>query len=86
MRHIVTGLVDNKFVKTECLLEFAYGTVSQSIPALNADSKQEVKKKEEIKKPDSFIIPQGNIAVILFKFTNKSIYYDFRTQTYFHAI
>lgn len=61
MRHIVTGLVDNKFIKTESLLDFAYGTVSQSIPALNLDSKQEVKTKAEIKKPDSYIIPQGNI-------------------------
>lgn len=60
LRHIVTGLVDNKFINTESLLEFAYGTVSQSIPALNEASKQEVKKKEEIKKPDSFIIPQGS--------------------------
>jgi hypothetical protein len=59
LRHIVTGLVDNKFVKTESLLEFAHGTVSQSIPVLNAESKQQVKKKEEIKKPDSYIIPQG---------------------------
>lgn len=59
LRHIVTGLVDNKYVKTESLLEFAYGTVSQSIPALNAVSKQVVKKQGEIKKPDSFIIPQG---------------------------
>lgn len=65
LRHIVTGLVDNKFIKTESLLEFAYGTVSQSIPALNIDSKQvgESKKKEEIKKPDSYIIPQGNTSV-----------------------
>jgi len=54
-------LVDNKFIKTESLLDFAYGTVSQSIPALNLDSKQEVKTKAEIKKPDSYIIPQGNI-------------------------
>lgn len=65
LRHIVTGLVDNKFIKTESLLEFAYGTVSQSIPALNSNSKQEVKKKEDIKRPDSFIIPQGNIGAIL---------------------
>lgn len=64
LRHIVTGLVDNKFIKTESLLEFAYGTVSQSIPALNDDSKQEVKKKPDIKKPDSYIIPLGNISVI----------------------
>lgn len=63
LRHIVTGLVDNKFVKTESLLDFAYGTVSQSIPALNLDSKQEVKNKVEVKKPDSYIIPQGNIFV-----------------------
>jgi len=60
LRHIVTGLVDNKFVKTESLLEFAYGTVSQSIPALNSQSQQAIKKKEEIKKPDSFLIPQGD--------------------------
>lgn len=65
LRHIVTGLVDNKFIKTECLLEFAYGTVSQSIPALNENSKQEVKKKEVLKKPDSFIIPQGNNCIII---------------------
>lgn len=65
LRHIVTGLVDNKFVKTESLLEFAYGTVSQSIPALNAVAKQEVKKQKEIKKPDSFIILQGNNSVTL---------------------
>lgn len=60
LRHIVTGLVDNKFIKTESLLEFAYGTVSQSIPALNVDSKKEVNKKAEIKKPDSYLIPEGN--------------------------
>lgn len=65
LRHIVTGLVDNKFIKTECLLEFAYGIASQSIPALNAEFKLEVKKKVEIKKPDTYIIPQGNICVIL---------------------
>jgi len=57
-------LVDNKFVTTESLLEFAYGTVSQSIPALNTDSKQEVKNKDEVKKPDSYLIPQGIICVI----------------------
>lgn len=62
LRHIVTGLVDNKFVKTESLLEYAYGTVSQSIPALSADAKQEVKKSDVVKKPDTFIIPQGNIC------------------------
>lgn len=62
LRHIATGLVDNKFIKTESLLEFAYGTVSQSIPALN--SKQEVKKKEEIKKPDSYLIPEGDLCMI----------------------
>lgn len=59
LRHIVFGLVDNKFIKTESLLEFAYGTVSQSIPALNLDSRQDVKKKEDLKKPDTYIIPQG---------------------------
>ncbi|XP_001952794.2 small subunit processome component 20 homolog [Acyrthosiphon pisum] len=58
LRHIVTGLVDNKFINTESLLEFAYGIVSQSVPALNENSKQEIKKKEELKKPDSYIIPQ----------------------------
>lgn len=58
MQHIVTGLIDNKFVNNESLLELAYGIVSQSIPALNAEPKQEVKKKE-LKRPDSFIIPQG---------------------------
>lgn len=63
LRHIVTGLVDNKFVKTESLLDFAYGTVSQSIPALNLESIQEVKNKVEIKKPDSYLIPQGNVCV-----------------------
>lgn len=64
LRHIVTGLVDNKLIKTESLLEFSYGTVSQSIPALNTESKQ-VNKKVEIKKPDSYIIPQGNICMII---------------------
>ncbi|XP_050435060.1 small subunit processome component 20 homolog [Adelges cooleyi] len=57
LQHIVTGLIDNKFVNNESLLELAYGIVSQSIPALNAEPKQEVKKKE-LKRPDSFIIPQ----------------------------
>lgn len=74
LRHIVTGLVDNKFINTESLLEFAYGTVSQSIPALNAESKQEVKKKENVKNPDTFIIPQGIIAVVLLKLINKCTY------------
>lgn len=60
LRHIVTGLVDNKFVTTESLLEFSYGTVSQSIPVLNIDSKLEIKTRAELMKPDSFIIPQGN--------------------------
>lgn len=64
LRHIATGLVDNTFIKTESLLEFAYGTVSQSIPVFNLDSKQEVNKKEEIKKPDSYLIPEGNLCVI----------------------
>lgn len=86
LRHIVTGLVDNKFIKTECLLEFAYGTVSQSIPALNENSKQEIKKKEELKKPDSYIIPLGNIGVILLENTYTLFCSDFRAETYFHAI
>lgn len=87
MRHIVTGLVDNKFIKTECLLEFAYGTVSQSIPALNENSKQEIKKKEELKKPDSYIIPQGNIGIILLENTINAFFCsDFRTETYFYTI
>lgn len=60
LRHIVTGLVDNKFVSTESLLEFSYGTVSQTIPVLNIDSKQEIKTRGELKKPDLYIIPQGN--------------------------
>lgn len=83
MRHIVTGLVDNKFIKTECLLEFAYGTVSQSIPALNENSKQQIKKKEELKKPDSYIIPQGNISIISLENTIALFCSDFRTKTYF---
>lgn len=63
-RHIATGLVDNKFIKIEFLLEFAYGIVSESIPVLNLDSIQEVNKKEEIKKPDSYLIPEGDLCVI----------------------
>jgi len=70
---------------TECLLEFAYGTVSQSIPALNENSKQQIKKKEELKKPDSYIIPQGNIGIILLENTNAIFCSDSRTKTYFHT-
>ncbi|XP_050524775.1 small subunit processome component 20 homolog [Daktulosphaira vitifoliae] len=58
LRHIVTGLIDNKYVNNESLLELAYGIVSQSIPALNVEPKQELKKKEIVKRPDSFIIPE----------------------------
>ncbi|XP_054276631.1 small subunit processome component 20 homolog [Macrosteles quadrilineatus] len=62
LRHIVLGLVDNKFVTTESLLIFAYGTSSESVPALFSN----LKKDQKADKPktnlleerkDVFLIP-----------------------------
>lgn len=89
LRHIVTGLVDNKFIKTEFLLEFAYGTMSDSIPDLSPNYKREVNKKEEIKKPDSYLIPEGDLCVIQYYQMEMLIIVDcsdFRTKTYFRAV
>jgi hypothetical protein len=64
LRHIVLGLVDNKFLTTEALLIFAYGTSSESVPALFSN----LKKAQKDDKPktvlleervDTFLIPVG---------------------------
>lgn len=64
MRHIVLGLVDNKFVTTEALLIFAYGTASESIPALLSGLKKEEPKEKPKQvhleeRVDSYLIPAG---------------------------
>jgi hypothetical protein len=61
---VVLGLIDNSYISAESLLLFAYGTSTESIPALvgrleekPVDPKQ--REYEARKQPDSFIIPEG---------------------------
>ncbi|KAG8313354.1 U3 snoRNP protein [Homalodisca vitripennis] len=92
LRHIVLGLVDNKFVTTEALLIFAYGTASESIPALFADLKKDLKDEKTEKvllepKTDSFIIPQEpksrpTVQSKLCARTNAHIFVEFGLMLY----
>lgn len=80
LRHIVLGLVDNKFVSTESLLIFAYGAVSEIIPALAGGTKKEEsndKVKQVYLEPraDSFLIPTGNY--LPFELNSSTFMYSF---------
>ncbi|KAF6203330.1 hypothetical protein GE061_003748 [Apolygus lucorum] len=63
LEQVVLGLTDNSYLSPESLLLFAYGTSSESIPALMVDLKDkavDVKKAEfeARRQPDSFILPE----------------------------
>ncbi|KAL3285278.1 hypothetical protein HHI36_019388 [Cryptolaemus montrouzieri] len=67
LRCIAAGLVDNKFVSTESLLKFAYGTASEKIPQLVlGKNKPELTEKERNllhrSKPDCYIIPKAPVG------------------------
>ncbi|XP_073974567.1 small subunit processome component 20 homolog isoform X2 [Rhodnius prolixus] len=62
LQQVVLGLTENAFISPESLLQFAYGTASESIPALTYGMKKEPvdPKQAELearKQPDSFLIP-----------------------------
>lgn len=62
LRHVAIGLTENAFLSVECLLKFAYGVASESIPQLtNVKSNDSSEKKEQskLKKTDCFIIPEN---------------------------
>uniref|UniRef100_A0A146LBX0 Small subunit processome component 20 n=2 Tax=Lygus hesperus TaxID=30085 RepID=A0A146LBX0_LYGHE len=63
LEQVVLGLTENSYLSPENLLLFAYGTSSESIPALMVDLKDkavDVKKAEfeARRQPDSFILPE----------------------------
>ncbi|EFA12725.1 small subunit processome component 20 homolog [Tribolium castaneum] len=63
LRHVALGLVDNEFIEIKSLLIFAYGTASESIPELVAQTKPQLSDKEKQKKQrervDCYIIPKA---------------------------
>ncbi|XP_059468867.1 small subunit processome component 20 homolog [Neocloeon triangulifer] len=63
LQQIVQGLAENTFISAESLMTFAFGTASESIPALQSAIKANNKQKEKltaaqkaIQRPDTFLI------------------------------
>jgi hypothetical protein len=48
LQQIVQGLSENTFISDEALLMFAFGTASESIPALQSVSKANNKPKQKL--------------------------------------
>jgi len=60
LQQIVQGLAENSFISTESLLMFAYGTASESIPALQSSIRANNKPKEKL--------TDGKTAKLLYQF------------------
>ncbi|KAL1130995.1 hypothetical protein AAG570_012235 [Ranatra chinensis] len=63
LQQVVLGLMDNKYIPVESLLEFAFGTSTESIPVLvsRLDEKPADPKIQELesrKQADTFLIPE----------------------------